>query len=160
MLYLVSLVNLMKNVVVKLWSYKIVRFAVYGYLFYYFGYGMYEKISARLGTTVIEWQGWEAVMPNFQLGYNPSFTKSGKANFGIMNAISRLGSVFVPGLLGVAIILYLQKVFNTFKAPPLPILYSGNDADELIVEDYRLPVLYTPGEAEEEYDEDELEEED
>lgn len=161
MLYLCSSVNLIKNIIVKLWSYTIVRVLVAAWLAYYIGGGFYSRVMARASNVNFAFPGWDTLfyIPNF--AFNPSFIKSGKASFGIMNSITRLGSIFAPGLMIVGIILYLQKVFNTYKAPPLPVIYRGEDAEDVIVADYRMPVLYTKGEAvyydedEDEYEEEE-----
>lgn len=156
MLYLASFINLIKNVLVKLWSHKPVRFVVMGYFAYYCVSGFYTTAAARATNLVLEFPGWEALMPTGDIGFNPDFIKSRKATAGVWGAAKMLGSVFGPGLAGVAVLLYLQKMMNTYMAPPLPVLYCGEDAEDIIVDDYRMPVLYTKGEAE--YDEDEEEE--
>lgn len=160
MLYLLSLINLFKNTIVKLWSYKIVRFGAYAYLTYYLGWGFISKVMSRINSANLVFPGWEALINIPQISFNPTFIKSNKATASIPSAISMLTSIFVPGLIIVGIILLLQKALNTFKAPPLPIIYSGEDAEDIIVEDYRMPILYTKGESDYDDDDDEEEEED
>ncbi|MFI3116298.1 MAG: hypothetical protein R3Y12_09190 [Clostridia bacterium] len=156
MLYFLSFINLIKNIIVKLWSYKIVRIVVWGYLAYYLISGFGTKVMSRMNSTNFDFPGWSALMPNSNIGFNPNFIKSNKANFSIINSITMLFSIFAPGALFVAIILYVQKVINTFKAPPLPIVFAHEDAEDVLVSDYRLPELYTKDEAE--YDDDDEDE--
>lgn len=159
MLAIISLVNEFKNLVVKLWSYKIVRIAVYLGFAYYVGSGFYTKVMSRASSTTFVFPGWDALITIPEISYNPSFIKSGKATAGWGSALTTLGSVMAPGFLFVGIILFLQKVWNTYKAPPLPIVYRKEDAEDVIVDDYRMPVLYTQGTADldEEYEEEVVE---
>lgn len=154
MLYLLSTINLVKNILVKLWSYTIVKVIVIGCFAFYVGEGFYSRVASRASNMNFEFPGWSTLfyIPGFE--YNPSFIKSGKTTYGVFNALTKLASVYFPGLLFVAIILFLQKVVNTYKAPPLPIIYRGED---VIVTDYRMPTLYTKGES---YEDDEDEEDD
>lgn len=156
MLYLLSALNLFKNILVKLWSYTIVKVIVVAAFTFYVGEGFYSRVSSRMSNLNLEFPGWSTLfyIPGFE--YNPNFVKSGKASFGIMNSIIRLASVFFPGLLSVGIILFLQKVYNNYKAPPLPIIYRAEDAEDVLVTDYRMPTLFTKGEDDGyDYDEDE-----
>lgn len=146
MLYLLSFINLIKNLIVKIWSYKPVRIIVYLYVAYYFSSGFYSKVATRISSANLEFLGWDTIFIIPKFSFNPNFIKSNKASFGIFNAFKMLVSVFTPGLLMVALILYLQKVFNTFKAPPLPIIYQNEEAEEVLVEDYRMPELFTKDE--------------
>lgn len=158
MLYLASFINLIKNIIVKLWSYKIVRFVVWGYLAYYLVSGFGTRVLSRASSTTFAFPALQDILPNPQFGFNPNFIKSNKANFSIINSINMLASIFIPGILIIAIVLYVQKVINTFKAPPLPIIFASEDADDVLVSDYRMPELYTKDEAE--YDDEDEDDED
>lgn len=160
MLYLLSAINLLKNVAVKLWSIKWIRFLAIGGFAYYLISGFGSQVMSRASNTTFTFPGWDAIITIPEINYNPNFVKSNKASYGIMNAISRLGSIFIPGSFLIAIVLFVQKALNTFKAPPLPIVYTKDDADEVLVADYRMPVLYTKGEPDyyEEDEEDEIDE--
>lgn len=157
MLYLFSAINLFKNILEKIWSYKIVRFLVWSYLAYYLISGFGSRAMSRVSNLNFTFNGWDSIISIPSLGFNANYIKSNKATGGVINAISKLFSVFVPGLTISAIILYLQDSLNKFKAPPLPIIFNNDEADEIIVADYRMPTLYTKGESEyyddEEYDE-------
>lgn len=100
MISILSVFLLLKNMIVKLWAIKPVRYIA---------------------------------IPTFE--FNPSYIKSGKATFGIVSALSMLASVLVPGFIFVGITLFIQKAINTYKAPPLPIMYAKEDADEVLVAD-------------------------
>lgn len=158
MLYLLSFINLIKNIVVKIWSYKPVRVVVSLGFAYYLINRFGTNTMARATNADLSFPGWDAIFYMPEFGFNPNFIKSGKANYGWATALTKISSVFAPGLLFVGVILFLQKVWNTFQAPPLPLLYRGEDAEDVIVEDYRMPVLFTKGEAEYDDEEDELDE--
>lgn len=159
MLYILSSINLVKNQLVKLWSIKWVRYALILGFTYYLGEGFYARTASRINFSTLTIPTWSSIfyIPNIE--FNPNFIKSNKASFSIINALTKLGSIFTPGLLMVAIILFLQKCFNTYKAPPLPIIYRGEDAEDIVEEDYTLPVLFTKGECFDD-DEDDDDEED
>lgn len=158
MISLLSVFLILRNIAVKLWSIKPVRYIAIAAFTYYLVSNFYTTTMSRASSTTFTFPGWDALItiPEFQ--FNPSYIKSNKASFSIISSISMLVSVFVPGFLFVAIILFLQKVINTYKAPPLPIMYANEAADEVLVADYRMPVLYSKWEAE--YEEEEEEEED
>ncbi len=146
MLYLLSAINLFKNILVKLWSVTLVRVAVIGAFTYYIVSRFGTTFMSRASNSDLSFQGFDSIFYFSDFGFNPEYIKSRKATFGIMNALSRLGSVYLPGLLAVGIILFVQKAINTYKAPPLPIIYRGEDADTVVALDYRIPILYTKGE--------------
>ncbi len=153
MLYILSFFNLIKNLIVKLWSYKSVRVIACLGLAYYLGSGFYDRIMLRASSANFDFLGWDTIIKIPEFNFNPSFVKSGKTSAGVVGAITTLASVFGPGLLFVGIILFLQKVWNGYKAPPLPILYNNEDSEDVIVQDYRMPVLFTKGESWDEDDE-------
>lgn len=156
MLYLSSLINLLKNILVKLWSCKPLRVLACLAFAYYLGSGFYNKISTRLAAASLTFLGWDTIFIMPEFNFNPDFVKSGKTTAGVMSALGTLASVMGPGFAFVGIVLFLQKVWNTYKAPPLPIIYNSEDAEEVLVADYRMPVLYTKGESfDEEYEEEE-----
>ncbi len=146
MLYLCSLINLVKNILVKIWSNKVIRVLLCVGFAYYLGSGFYDKMSARLSSASFPFLGWDTIFSFPEINYNPNFTKSNKNSYGIMASLTTLGSVMGPGFAFVGIILFLQKVWNTYKAPPLPIIYNAEDAEDVLVADYRMPTLYTKGE--------------
>ncbi len=204
MLYLLSGINLMKNVVVKMWSYKVVKALVIAcftiYLIWGFGSSVLSRLSSQgvidlpdflnlsvatsissteedgnsneirlMSTNTLNTSSVmllsatntniaQSVSELSFISFNPNYTKSGKTSEGILGALVTLASVFGPGIVLIVIVLFVQKALSDIKAPPLPIIYSKDDADEIIVEDYRMPVLYTKGESEE-YEEDDEDDE-
>ncbi len=205
MLYLISAINLLKNVLVKLWSFKLIKVLVIGwfaiYLVWGFGSSVLSRLSSQgmlelpsflnlsvmtsdntqdddinsgeimlISTNNVSTNGAILIsasnvnMAQFVselafISYNPNYTKSGKTTAGVLGALITLASVFGPGIVLIIIVLFVQKALSDMKAPPLPIIYSKDDADEVIVEDYRMPMLYTKGESEE-YEDDEEDEDD
>ncbi len=157
MISILSVFLLLKNIAVKLWSIKPVRYIAIAAFTYYLVSNFYTTTMTRASNTTFVFPGWDALIAIPEFAFNPSYIKSGKASFSILSALTMLASVFVPGFLFVGIVLYVQKAINTYKAPPLPIMYAHEEADEVLVADYRMPVLYTKWEEEEE-DEDEDEE--
>lgn len=155
MISILSVFILLKNIAVKLWSMKPVRYVIIGVFAFYLVSDFYTTTMSRASNTSFTFPGWDALITIPEFEFNPNYVKSGKASFSIVSALSMLASIFVPGILFIAIILVLQKALNTYKAPPLPIMYASDDAEEVVVADYRLPVLYTKWEAEEEYEDEE-----
>ncbi|OON99053.1 MAG: hypothetical protein ATN35_02370 [Epulopiscium sp. Nele67-Bin004] len=168
MTFILSIINCIKNIAVSLWDKKIVRLVVGGvfafYLIYNFSSAAYTRLEAQGGATMPTVSEATTIIKNMFTPdssittFNSGYKKSNKSNFSVSNSITMLIEVFVPGILIAAIIMLAYQFFVSSRATALPILYTKDD--DLVEEDYRIPMIYTKGESEdEEDDEDEQDEE-